>query len=149
MQPSQNRSYNCHNPNEIKLLTRLRVGLSHLREHKLKPSFQDTLNEIADCGKDAETSSYYLLHCPDNLRERTILWSTVRCIVPDISDFNNAQLTEILLYGKKDFDNINTMRIMDTLSTETKRFDDQLFCYSPDIMTLINSVSVKSVYNQC
>ena len=67
MQSSKSRSYNCHNPNEIKLLTRLRVDLSHLREHKLKPSFQDTFNRITDCGKDTETSSYYLLHCPDNL----------------------------------------------------------------------------------
>ena len=33
IRPSQNRAYNCHNPKGIKLLTRLRVGLSHLCEH--------------------------------------------------------------------------------------------------------------------
>ena len=52
--------------NRIKSLTRLRVRLSHLREH----SFQDTLNLICNCGKDIQTTSYYLLHCPVYLQER-------------------------------------------------------------------------------
>ena len=32
---------------EMKLITRLHVGLSHLREHKFKHSFQDILNPIS------------------------------------------------------------------------------------------------------
>ena len=52
IRPSQNRVYNCHNPKGIKLLTRLRVGLS--REHKFKHSFQGTLNPICNCGEDIE-----------------------------------------------------------------------------------------------
>ena len=70
IRPSQNRVYNCHNPKEINLLTRLKVGLSYLGEHKFKHSFQDTLNPICNCGKDIETTSHYLLHCPDYLHER-------------------------------------------------------------------------------
>ena len=38
--------FNCHNCKGTKYLTRLRLGLSHLREHKLKHSFQDTLNSL-------------------------------------------------------------------------------------------------------
>ena len=52
IQPSQNRVYNCHNPKGIKLLTRLRVTLSNLREHKFKHSFQNTLNPICNCDED-------------------------------------------------------------------------------------------------
>ena len=61
IRPSQNRVYNCHNPKGIKLSTRLRVSLSHLREHMFKHSFQDTLNPICNCGEDIETTSHYLL----------------------------------------------------------------------------------------
>ena len=43
IQPSQNRVYNCHNPKGIKLLTRLRVGLSHLRERNLSTVFRTLL----------------------------------------------------------------------------------------------------------
>ena len=64
--PSQNRFYDCHNSKGIKLLTRLRPGLSHLRKHKFKHNIHDTINTICNCGKDIETSSHYLLHCPDN-----------------------------------------------------------------------------------
>ena len=98
---SQSRVYNCHNPKGIKLLIRLRVGLSHLCEHKLKHSFQDTLNLICNCGKDIENTSHYILQCPDYLQERKTLLSTISCIVSNIFDFNNDQLTEVLCMVKK------------------------------------------------
>ena len=87
MRPSQNRVYNCHNSKGIKLLTRLKVGLSHLCEHKFKHSFQDTLNPICNCDEDIETTSRYLLHCLDYLEGRKTLLNTVSCIVPNIFDF--------------------------------------------------------------
>ena len=34
IRPSPNKSFQCHNPKGIKLVTRLKLGLSHLREHK-------------------------------------------------------------------------------------------------------------------
>ena len=105
MRPSQNRIYNCHNPKGIKLLIRLGAGLSHLREYKFKHSFQDTLNPICSCGENIETTSHYLLHCPDYLEERKTLLNTFSCIVPNIFDFKNDQLTKILLYSKEDLDN--------------------------------------------
>ena len=137
MWSSQNRVYNWHNPKWIKLLTRLRVGLSHLREHKFKHSFQDTLNPICNCGEDIETTSHYLLHCPDYLHERKTLLNTVSCIVPNIFDFNNDQLTEIFLYGKEDYDNINNTSILDATMnylTKTKRFNAELFWWTLDVM---------------
>ena len=127
IRPSQNRVYN---PKGIKLLTRLRVGLSHLCEHKFKQSFQDTLNAICNCSEDIEHTSYYLFHCPDYLHERKTLLNTASCIVPDIFNFNNDQLTEILLYGKENLDNINNTRILDATINyfiETKRFTAELF----------------------
>ena len=37
-----NSIFNCHSPKGIKLITRLRLGLSHLYEHKFRHNFQDT-----------------------------------------------------------------------------------------------------------
>ena len=34
--PSRNRTFNCHNPIGIKLITRLRLGLTHLQDHRFK-----------------------------------------------------------------------------------------------------------------
>ena len=44
--PSGSTVFNCHNPKGVKFLTRLRLSLSHFREHKFKHSVQDTLNPV-------------------------------------------------------------------------------------------------------
>ena len=44
--PTATSIFGCHNPIGVKLLIRLRLGLSHLREHKFKHSFQDTLTPL-------------------------------------------------------------------------------------------------------
>ena len=108
----------------------MKVGLSRFCEDKVKQSFQNTLNVICNCGEDIETTSHYLLHCQDYLHERKTLLNTVSCIVPNIFDFNNDQLTEILLYGKEDLDNINNTSILVATINyliETKRFTAELF----------------------
>ena len=89
------------------------VGLSHIREHRFKHSFQDTLNPICSYGEDIETTFHYLLHCPNYLHKRKTLLNKVSCIVLIIFDFNNDQLIEIFLYGKEDLDNIHNTRILD------------------------------------
>ena len=59
-----NSTSHCRNPEVLKLNKRLELGLSHLRFHKVKHSFHDTLNLIYSCGT-AETTIHYLLHCPN------------------------------------------------------------------------------------
>ena len=49
------RLFDCHNLKGVKLFTRLRLGLSHLREHKFKRGVQDSLNPTCSCGNDIET----------------------------------------------------------------------------------------------
>ena len=65
IRPSPNTVFNYHNPKGVKLLTRLRLGLSHLRERKFKYSFQGSLNPTCRCDNNIETSAYFLLHCPN------------------------------------------------------------------------------------
>ena len=53
---------NCCNLKGIRLITRLRFGLSH--EHKFKYNFQNCLNLLCSCGLSIESTSHFLLHCP-------------------------------------------------------------------------------------
>ena len=41
--------YKIHDPIGLKLLTRLRANLGHLREHKFRHNFLDTLNPLCSC----------------------------------------------------------------------------------------------------
>ena len=62
IRPKPKNVYYCHNPKEIRLLTRLLLGLSHLREHKFKHIFHDCLNLLCFCSNEIETSTHYRLH---------------------------------------------------------------------------------------
>ena len=57
--PKPNSIYNYHNPKRIRLVTRLRLGLSHLCKHKFKYSFQNCLNPLCLCGNNVEASSHF------------------------------------------------------------------------------------------
>ena len=47
--PTAKPVYKIHNPIGLKLLTRLRLGLSRLNEHKFKHNLQDCINPLCTC----------------------------------------------------------------------------------------------------
>ena len=55
------KTFQCHNPKDLKLIARPRPGSSHLRFHKFKHSFQDSLSPICVCDT-VETTVHCLLH---------------------------------------------------------------------------------------
>ena len=57
---SENKIFNINDEVDIKLLTRLRLGFSHLREHKFRYNFADTLNPLCPCNIDPETKIDFL-----------------------------------------------------------------------------------------
>ena len=105
IRPSPNSVFDIRNPKGIKLITRLRLGLSHLREHKFKHSFQDTLNPLCNCGQDIESTTHFFLHCPFFINERRTLLSTIRSLDSKLLDFTNYDLTQTLLLFKQQFQN--------------------------------------------
>ena len=98
IRPSGNRDFRCYNPKGVKLLTGQRLGLSHLREHKFKHVFLDSLKPICSCGQDIETSTHFLLHCCNYSNERLTFLDMLRNIDRNILDKNDLKVTETLLY---------------------------------------------------
>ena len=101
MRPTANSIFACHNRIGVKLLTKVRLGLSHLREHKFKHSFQDTLNPLCSCGKEVETTFHFLLSCPNYSDERLTLLSKLRNINPNILENTIFQITRLFLYREE------------------------------------------------
>ena len=64
IRPNPNSIFNCHNPKAIKYLSRIKLGLSYLCEHKFKHRFEDILDPIGACGSDIETRCHHLISCP-------------------------------------------------------------------------------------
>ena len=104
IRPSPNRVFNCHNCKGIKYLTILHLGLSHLREHKFKHSFQDTLNPFCSCSLDVETDMHFFLYCPLFINQRCNLLSTVNDIDNSLTNTDDTTLTDIFLFGKASLD---------------------------------------------
>ena len=123
---SGNSVFKCHNPKGIKLLTRLRLGLSHLREHKFKHGFLDSLNPICSCGQNIETSTHFLLHCSNYSNERLTFLNIIRNIDRNILNKNDLKVTETLLYGDSSLDDTNNTPILNAAMEfliVSKRFD--------------------------
>ena len=116
--PSESTIFKCHNPKGVKLLTRLRLGLSHLREHKLKHSFQDSLNPFCSCGScgdDIETSAHFLIHCPNFSNERSTVLDIIGGIDRNILIRDDSQVTQTLLYGDSNLNNITNNLILNAI----------------------------------
>ena len=61
--PTPKPVYNIHDPNGLRLLTRLRLGFSHLNEHKFNHNFKECVNPLCSCSLKVESVSHFLLHC--------------------------------------------------------------------------------------
>ena len=102
----------CHNPNGIKLITRLRLGLTHLREHKFKRSFQEKINPSRNCDQDVKSSTHFFQRCPFFINKRRTLLSTIRNLDSILLDFTNYDLTKTLLFGNTTQTSRNNFKII-------------------------------------
>ena len=56
--PLGNDTYGIYDPLGGRLLNRLCLGFSHLREHKFRHNFVDTLNPLCSCSLETEDTEH-------------------------------------------------------------------------------------------
>ena len=115
----------------LKLLNRLRVGFSHLREHKFRHGFQDTLDPICLCRTNSiETTSHYLLQCSNFSNERLVLFDGLRNLNISFLPRNPQSLARFLLFGDSSLKgevNRNILILVIDFLINTNRFRGPLF----------------------
>ena len=125
-----NSFFNCCDLKGIRLITRLRLELSHLREHKFKYNFQNCLNPLCSGGSSIESTFHFLLHCPIFHHKRHTLLSTLNNIDSKILASNVSYLIQTLLFGCTSFDSeTNTLVLNATIDyfSSTEKFEEPLF----------------------
>ena len=130
IKPTCSSLFSIHHPVGVKLLVRLRLGFSHLREHKFRHNFPDTLNPLCSCSLEPETTSHYLLCCHNFSSARLAVMNDLNLIDPTISQSNDTALANILLYGdskKSASENSKIFQSTIRYIFATKQFDDSLF----------------------
>ena len=128
--PTLNSFFNCHSPKRIKLATKLRTGLSHLREHEFKRSFQNFWNPICRCVIYVELCLHFYLHCLLFENKKRILLRTVKNIDSKLLGYSDLRLKQIRLIGDASLDvNINSSILNVTINFDilSKRFEESLF----------------------
>ena len=102
-------------------MTRLRLGLSHLREHRINCNFQICSNLLCSCGIHIESSPQFFLYCPLFDDKGITLLSILSKIVCKLIETNKS--SETLLFDNSLLDleknSVNLDAFIDyVLSTE-------------------------------
>ena len=121
--------YNIHNPLGLKLLTRLRLGLSHLNEHRFNHNFESCLNPLCTCSLEVESTTHFFLHCHHFNAIRITLNNSLKGIDKDIPKLSDSSLTKVILFGDSkytDFQNHDILNSTITFTIDSKCFDCSL-----------------------
>ena len=124
--PSLKRVFGVHDPDGLRYLFQLRLGLSPLRSHKKRRNFLDTPTDICLCKTGKETTEHFLFKCPFYTSKRTTLAESV---VPLLPPHNLAFLQndiKLYLYGNDALPEAdNRTIILETIKfiKATNRFD--------------------------
>ena len=91
--------YNVNDMIGIELMTRVRLGFSHLWEHNYTHNFLDALTPLCSCSIEVESTSQYFLHCHFFDALLATLMNDLKNIDSDLPTLRNENLADILLNG--------------------------------------------------
>ena len=112
IRPAQRKTFNINDSVGVKLLTRLRLGFSHLREYKFRHGFKDILNPLCPCSIEAETTAHYFLRCHFYNANRSALINELNEIDSSFSALNENKFIDLILYGSDKFDDKKNRNIL-------------------------------------
>ena len=142
--------YSIHNPLGLKLLTRLRLGLSHLNEHRFNHNFESCLNPLCTCSLEVESATHFFLHCHHFNAICIARNNSLKGIDDDILKLSDSSLTKVILVGDfkySDFQNHDILNSTITFNIDSKRFDCSLLqCKAHlSIYSKINVIFVRNL----
>ena len=103
IRPLENDTHEIYDQLGVRILNRMRLGFSHLREHTFRHNFADTLNPLCLCYLETEDTEHYFLRCQNNISFRTTLMNDLNNINTAIASLNPNDLLRVILYGDKKF----------------------------------------------
>ena len=121
-----NSTFGTDDVSGLKLLTRLLVGFSHLREHKFKHNFQDTLKPSCPCSLEAEDTYHFFMPCQNFSNQRNVLFNDLNSVNSEILKMSEKEIVQVFLLGNKSFSKDGSITSTVRFIKDGKRFDESL-----------------------
>ena len=117
-----------------KILTRLRLQFSHLKEHKFRHGFGDTVSPICGCNAEIEDTEHFLLCCYFYSIQRFELFHNINKVDPSFTQLDTKEQVNILLYGylpnKSNALNQDIIKLVINFLEKSGRFDKPLISFN-------------------
>ena len=130
IRPKCKNTYEIHNPAGLKLLTRLKLGLSHLNNLEFNHNLKDGINPLCSCSLNVENNVHFFLDCHHFSLQRQTVMNNIKSIEKDIIKETDSDLVIILLFGSSKYQyNINSkiLSFSSDFILKTERFSGQLY----------------------
>ena len=127
---SEKSIFNIYDPQGSKLLNRLRLGFSHLPEHKFRHNFADTVNPLCSCALETESTDHFFLRCQNYASFRATHMNELSSIKCGIISLRASALVEVILYGNEMLNEKSNQQILAATINyikNTQRFEQSLF----------------------
>ena len=116
IRPPKRSTFKIDDISGIKLITGIRLGFSHLHEHKHRHNFP--VSPISSCGTEPESTEHFLLCCQRFCQIRSdMLDNAWELAKTDLNLLSDELLTKLLLYGDHTFnDRSNQLILLGTVT---------------------------------
>ena len=115
--------YNIFNPLGVKFLTRLRLELSHLNEHRFNHNFHKCMNPLCSCSNYAESNSHIFLRCCHFNSLRVDLMNDLKMIDDNILRLSEDCLAHLILFGDPKYNLFDNCHILNASISFILRFE--------------------------
>ena len=85
-----NSIYGIYEQFGVRLINRMRLGFSYLREHKFGHNFANTANPLCSCILKTENTEHFFLRCQNNLSACTTLMNELNNVSYVINSLNST-----------------------------------------------------------
>ena len=114
-QPTPNLIHITHHPLGLKLLTKLRLGLTHLNKNRFKHNSENFINQLYTFSLEVESTKHFLLHCHHYSALCTSFLNALKNISPQLVLLREDVFLKTLLCGFQFFDKSGNYKIPETL----------------------------------
>ena len=81
--------FSIHDPQGVKLLSRLRLNLNHLKEHKFRHNFKECVSPMYGCESEVESTEHFFLELRNSLYDIDLA----------TNELNEGFIISLILFG--------------------------------------------------